>query len=543
MEREKADKIITEYLQKIYGFAYKKSYSYDETEELASEMTVEVYRSLLSKNEICNLEGYIWRICEHTYAKYVSSVKKNNGIFIDEMTDIPCYAAFYGDDDCGEERRRLQKEIAFLSSQRRNIIFRFYYKSESVKSIAAKLHLPEGTVKWHLNKARNDLKEGLKMERKIGSLGINPVVACSFGHSGSVGSCGGPEYYLGDKLSQNIVYSVYFEPKNTAEIAQELGVTPVFIEDRIAILENNGYLVKTKKDRFTTYVKFSPRTYSKKLYDNTLKKKREAAAILVKEYVPLVREAVSCIKDVYIPGGNRQMFEAAAILYGVTNYGAVKEYDYNSIFEKYHISDLDGGKYIAFVELECECSDPEYEMTVEDNYNACGNMWRSSEKYPNVQSWSIDSRLDSRTGGWKNNFTSDYEYLYEFITGKLGDDVVNADKIKRLKEREFINDDGKVQIMVCKGSDNEFFGRIPKLDEKMKEKFADYALEIAMQEAKRYPPQMQDLIVAWGSEFIDRTTAIMVLDLLYADGTFSPLDDRERITANLIMFSDVLPNG
>ena len=30
MEKQKADAIITRYLEKIYGFAFKKSYSYDE---------------------------------------------------------------------------------------------------------------------------------------------------------------------------------------------------------------------------------------------------------------------------------------------------------------------------------------------------------------------------------------------------------------------------------------------------------------------------------------------------------------------------------
>ena len=161
MEKKKADIIITEYLQKIYGFAYKKSFSYDETEELASEMTSEVYKSLLAAEDIYNIEGYVWRICEHTYARYVASVKRNEDT---------------GEAD--EELIRLRREIAFLSASRRDIVFRFYYKNEPIREIASRLDLPEGTVKWHLNKARNELKEGLKMERKIGSLGINPVKAC-----------------------------------------------------------------------------------------------------------------------------------------------------------------------------------------------------------------------------------------------------------------------------------------------------------------------------------------------------------------------------
>lgn len=85
MKKEQADKIITEYLQKIYGFAMKKAYSYDEAEDICSEIVLEVYQSLLRSDEIANLEGYIWRISEHTYSKFVSSKKKHEGISIDGL--------------------------------------------------------------------------------------------------------------------------------------------------------------------------------------------------------------------------------------------------------------------------------------------------------------------------------------------------------------------------------------------------------------------------------------------------------------------------
>ena len=47
MDRQKADWIITGYMQKLYGFAIKKTYSYDEAEELCAEIIKEVYSSLL----------------------------------------------------------------------------------------------------------------------------------------------------------------------------------------------------------------------------------------------------------------------------------------------------------------------------------------------------------------------------------------------------------------------------------------------------------------------------------------------------------------
>ena len=76
MKKEKADAVITAYLEKIYGFAVKKSFSLAEAEELASDIVEEVYTSLLRRDEIYNVEGYIWRISEHTWAKYVSQKKK-----------------------------------------------------------------------------------------------------------------------------------------------------------------------------------------------------------------------------------------------------------------------------------------------------------------------------------------------------------------------------------------------------------------------------------------------------------------------------------
>lgn len=378
------------------------------------------------------------------------------------------------------------------------------------------------------------------MERKIGKLGLSPITATNFGHSGDPGSNGGPEYYLGDKLNLNIVYSVYFEPKSREEIAEELGVTPVYIEDKINFLEGNGFLVPIDRNRFTTYVRFSPTTYSLELRENHLKKQLEVAQLLVQEYVPAVRAAIADVQDVYIPGGNRELLEAAAIFYGVANKCNVSiQKDYS----KYYIKTTAGGDFIAYIDLPQVQADPDYKATLQlPSYWTCGNMTRDSGKYPAVYSWSIDSRLSSRVGYWQNNYTSDYEYLYEFLNGTLSDNAANAEKFHRLKERKYLTKDNQVNIMLVKGAENEFFDKIPALDEKRKEIFAKFALESAMLEAKNYPPQMQDLVIGWGaSGFVSNQVALMVMDILYGDGTFKPLTENEKVTSTLIMFSDILP--
>ena len=538
MEKQNADKVITQYLSKIYGFAVNKSFSFDEAEDLCSEIIFAVYTSLIKADEVYNLDGYIWRISEHTYAKYVSEKKRHEGVSIDGLI-LPHYDSYSFEND-DEEKKRLSREVAYLSKQRRQIVYKYYYENKAVNEIAEALSIPMGTVKWHLNQARNELKEGINMERKIGNLGLNPIEAINYGHSGNPGNNNGPESYIGDKLNLNIAYSVYFEPKTLEEIAEELGLTPVFIEDKVKFLEDNGFLVKTKGNRYTTYVKFSPQKYSLALKEEKYKTSLEIADIITKEYVPIVREAIAGLENVYIPSGNYELLEAAAIFYAITNKCVIP---ISRDMSKYDIKTTAGGNFVAFVDLKAEQEDKDYNPTIQTkSYWSCGSMLRDSGKYPSVLSWSIDSYLSSRKGAWRNNDYRDYEYVYELITGAISDNCANAEKFDRLKEREFITDDGKVNIMVVNGSSKEFFDKIPELSSAIKERFTSKILEFAMMETKYYPPQMHDLIVCWTvTGFISNEIAIMVMEKLYENGTFKPLTEQERVTSNLLMFCDKLP--
>jgi len=137
----------------------------------------------------------------------------------------------------------------------------------------------------------------------------------------------------------------------------------------------------------------------------------------------------------------------------------------------------------------------------------------------------------------------DYEFLYEFMTGQIDDTLANKEKFDRLRERGYLTKDNKVGIMVMRGDAEAFFSSLPTLRDELKQTFADYALEQATLAAKDYPLQMHDAVI--GSEvggFVSGTVALMVMDILYGNGTFRPLTEQERVTSNLIMFCDTLPN-
>src|SRR5574344_125832 len=90
MEKQKADKLIEKYFQKIYGFAAKKAFTRNETDEIAAEIIKEVYLSFLKLDDIVNVEGYVWRISSNTFARYVEKKKKNQGVSLDGLS-LPCF--------------------------------------------------------------------------------------------------------------------------------------------------------------------------------------------------------------------------------------------------------------------------------------------------------------------------------------------------------------------------------------------------------------------------------------------------------------------
>ena len=64
------------------------------------------------------------------------------------------------------------------------------------------------------------------------------------GFNGCAGTMGGTQAFFRSALSQNIAYSVYREAKTINEIADILGVSPVYIESEVEFLEEYGYLLK-----------------------------------------------------------------------------------------------------------------------------------------------------------------------------------------------------------------------------------------------------------------------------------------------------------
>lgn len=538
MEKVTADALIHEYMQKIYGFAVSRSFDLREAEELSSEIVFQVYTSLLKLPELYNPAGYIWRISENVYSRYVMEKKREQHASLDDVT-IPTYDRYEIEDQSDEAQcALLRREIVYLTETRRKIIVAFYFGKKRISEIAKTLELPENTVKWHLSRAKDELKDGMKMNRNIGKLGIEPVRFTCISHNGRPGQNGGPEAYISGLIEQNVLYAVYDTPKTLNEISDELGISPVYLADVVDKLADNGFLTPVGKGKYTTYVEITPATYSLEEWEKEYKIDVEIAELLKTEYIPELKAFVESAEDIYIPGGNRDLLLATLISYAIAtqNHPFGEDVD----ISKYVIRPTDGGYYIVSAEQESRQSDPGYNPTVTvKGYFCCGPMTRWSEKYGDrVSAWSIDTKFDRREGAWQNNRTEDYEYLYEFLCGKLPKGMETVDKYQRLYDRKYLGENDEVQVIVAK---NGSLDHLPLLSDELKNKLSTYAGMNYECRKKYYPAQMHDLIRSYSRYVLEPRTWLLILDSMMEEGTLPNFTETERTALNLIVFSDRLP--
>lgn len=454
MNKQTADRVITEYLPKIYGFALSKTRDSYEAEELASDITYEVYLSLIRDGEIYNVNSYIWRISSYVFAHWAEKKQKERergGISVEDVMEqvaaaeakMP-YALIDHDDTERAERaahedslKLLRREIAYLGETQRRIVVAHYYGGQSVKEIAEGMDIPVGTVKWHLYDARKTIKEGMNMERNKGTLGISPIYFSDMGHNGRPGSTGDTASHLNTVLAQNIAYAAYLSPKTEAEIAEELGITPVFIVDIVADLEEYGFMSRVEGGKLRTDIVISRST--KEVDEAIYKLKTEAADKLCKLFMPIWLKNIDGYyeqnKDsIYVPDGDLNLWRWSAFMWGEQNLPPLNTQVDEEILNRFWIQRPDGGCYIAYANVY-----DEYTVDYDNTYLwSCGHMNRRSDRYEGLASVQMNTTYDTRPNGWRDNLTEDYDALYEFITGQLPENQPNLSKYQRLFTRGLV---------------------------------------------------------------------------------------------------------
>lgn len=113
--------------------------------------------------------------------------------------------------------------------------------------------------------------------RKTSELKFNPIKFNSYGINGSIGTKSTDEF-LRSALSQNICYCVRNNAKSINEIANDLGVSPVYVETEVEFLEKYGLLYAQKDKYIVNFIISEPTAELLTMQNNMYKQAAELFA-------------------------------------------------------------------------------------------------------------------------------------------------------------------------------------------------------------------------------------------------------------------------
>lgn len=481
MNRHDAERITTEYLKPIFGFALKRCKNHQDAEDLCQEIVLRVFRTLLTKDDIDDLGKYIWTVAHNSLSNYYrDSANSMVGISIDEYSDVITDPdAEFDIEDERESFHRLQHEIAYLSKLQRRIVIAYYFENLKQSDIAKELGVPIGTVKWHLFEAKKELKRGMNTMRKSSELKFNPIKFHSIGLNGSIGTKSLDEFFR-SPLSQNICYCVRNSAKTVAEIADDLGVSPVYVETEAEFLEEYGFL-KAHGDKYiVNFIISEPTAELLKMQDDMYKRATELFANeLYDELVCggilddpdiLCSQTADPISLKVSPKADRNFILWALIPF-IAAFSGEKLMDERITFSDVATVRPDGAYNI------CHASVVPDDIVLPEDYvymnNWCGPMWNSGD---DLMMWQIDSEWSDRAPISERNITEEQERTITLLNWEKHN-LLSKHDYAWLAERGYIKTNGDIdghfksawQIVVL--ANTEIKNKLLSIGDRIKEKY------------------------------------------------------------------------
>lgn len=464
-KQENINSIISDYLKPIFSFSLKRTKTVQEAEDLSQEIIIKVYKSLSNIDSIYNLDSYIWRIAHNTLANhYRSKSREAIGINIDDIADmIPCRRQSVEEIYIkNEELDKLKNKIAYLSKLQRQIVILYYYQGKKQEEIAHLLDIPKGTVKWHLFETKKELKKGMeKMDNKITELRFNPIKFSFMGVNGSIGTEGGTSNFFKSILAQNIVYTIYNDGKTINEIANLLGVSPVYIESEVEYLEEYSFLTKLPGNKYISNMIIDEATTEMlyvvdEMYNN-------ASKLIVNEiFDEIIKSELINSENIYYPDKDKNFLMWTLIPYILAH--AENWEERNITFEEVATIRKDGGCYIASASIEAPgLKKPEIFRYMN---NWFGPMWN---EYNDTTLWQINSNWCTRNTNldvYADMIESDIRLLNRY----LNKDILSSEEFACLAEKGYIKGSiGNDKLNIVWIKNNE-----------IKDKFLDIASQVTI---------------------------------------------------------------
>ncbi len=481
MNRQDVEKTITEYLKPIYAFALKRCRSLQDAEDLSQEIAARAFRALLVRDDIADTGKFIWTVAHNALSNYYRDVARSMiGVSIDEVAELIADPNSEIDiDDNAEAIGRLQIEIAYLSKLQRRIVIAYYFENRKQADIAKELGIPLGTVKWHLFEAKKELKRGMDTMRKASELKFNPIKFHSYGLNGSTGTKS-PDEFFRSTLSQNICYCVRNTAKTINEIAEDLGVSPVYVETEVEFLEEYGFL-QEKKDKYIVNFIISEPTVELLTMQNEMYKR--AAELFANDlYDELMASGILEDPDIWCGQTDKPItltetskadhnFILWSLIPYIAAWSGEKLMDEHISFEEVATIRPDGAHNIFHAAVVPE------EMVLPEDYvymnNWCGPLWNGNGEHI---LWQIDSEWSRRLEQPGLRYSEDARRVLSLFE-RESEGMLSKDEYAWLGERGYVKTNGDYdglfksawQIIILANKDIQ--NRLLAIGDRIKEKY------------------------------------------------------------------------
>ncbi len=247
----------------------KKTGDRFEAEDLTSDISLNILSALKKGTVPQNFPAWVWQIARNRYSVWAGKKHVASSLMIGDdigELDIGDEKAHVEDEYIrSEELSLLRKELAFISSEYRNIIVAYYIENQKIKDIAANLGVAEGTICSKLFRARNIIKEGMNMAREFGIRSYKPenLGFCASGNQPS----GLPWSAIRRRIPVNILCEANNNPSTLEELSIALGIAMPYMEEEAELLFNAELLKKTPDGKYVTSFFISPVECQQEAYD------------------------------------------------------------------------------------------------------------------------------------------------------------------------------------------------------------------------------------------------------------------------------------
>lgn len=530
----RAGRLAAHYSKPIYAFARARTSRLQDAEDLAQEICLKIYRSFLAKDDIREPDRFVWTMARNALANYYRGKARAGAgpILTDEVERAAEEPGIENRLVEKEAREALRQEIAFLAKTQRSIVILHYYSGLKQTEIAERLKLPLGTVKWHLREAKQELKKGLGKVREASMLKFHPIRFERMGFSGMVGTKGSTEDFFRSALSQNIAYSVWRKARTVNEIAELLGVSPVYVEAEADYLEEYGFLLRDGGQYRANLLIEEPSDEINRVQSEMYE---TVSGLFANELLDELT-ASGLLEDpgLEYPDGDRNFLLWALLFYVAACSG---EPEAGLSFEQAATRRPDGGFFVPYAAVEDPTVAPVRYADAMERWS--GPCWNGNEK---LVLWFVNSEWSARSrelDAYVRNVGRDLQLLDAFTEGR----PLSPEDYAYLADMGFIKrmDSGRFELAIVRIANVSLRRRLLDVGSRLKERhrgrMEEWKERYTKLDLARTPEHLR-LMLRFGHQYLFHSDGWFLLHCakaLVASGRLTEPNENQRKSLSVLL--------